>query len=203
MAINGDAAGAVARAAADAGALMVQISTNEVFDGSLDRPYVEEDAPNPINPYGASKLRGEELVSQFAPRHVIVRTAWLYGGSGSFPSKIRAAAERMLAERRPLRVVADEFGNPTHVAWLASAVERLVGREDPAQGVWHLAGIPPVSRHEWAEVVLSDLPVRLEPIESSEYPRASQVPLRAVLDVARAGQLGLLEGADWRLRPAG
>lgn len=203
MAINGDAAGAVARAAADAGAVMVQVSTNEVFDGSLDRPYVEEDPPNPINPYGASKLRGEELVARIAPRHLIVRTAWLYGGSASFPSRIRAAAERMLLEQRPLRVVADEFGNPTHVAWLAAAVERLVRHEAAAQGIWHLAGIPPVSRHGWTEVVVSDLPVRLEPIESSEYPRASRVPLRAVLDVARAGRLGLLDGADWRLRPAG
>lgn len=203
MAINGVAAGAVARAAADAGALIVQVSTNEVFDGSLDRPYVEDDTPNPINPYGASKLRGEELVARVAPLHVIVRTAWLYGGSAGFPSRIRAAADRMLPERRPLRVVADEFGNPTHVAWLATAVERLVRLEDPVHGFWHLAGIPPVSRYEWAEVVVSDLPVRLEPIESSEYPRASRVPLRAVLDVARAGRLGLLEGADWRLRPGG
>jgi len=203
MAINGEAAGAIARAAADAGAVMVQISTNEVFDGSLDRPYAEEDAPNPINPYGASKLRGEELVALTAPRHLIVRTAWLYGGPASFPSKIRAAAARMQLERRPLRVVADEFGNPTHVAWLASAVERLVGRDDAAPGVWHLAGVPPVSRLEWAEAVLGDLAIRLEPIESSEYPRASRVPLRAVLDVSRAGGLGLLAGGDWRLRPAG
>ncbi len=203
MGINGDAAGAVARAAADAGAVMVQISTNEVFDGSLDRPYVEEDSPNPINPYGASKLRGEELVAQVAARHVIVRTAWLFGGAGSFPSRIRAAAERMQLEGRPLRVVADEFGNPTHVEWLASAIERLVDRDDAVQGVWHLAGIPPASRHEWAVAVVNDLPIQVEPIESSEYPRASRVPLHAVLDVARAGGLGLLVGADWRLRPAG
>ena len=203
MAINGVAAGAVARAAAGADALIVQVSTNEVFDGSLDRPYVEEDIPNPINPYGASKLRGEELVARVTPLHLIVRTAWLYGGSAGFPSRIRAAADRMLSERRPLRVVADEFGNPTHAAWLATAIERVVHRDDPVQGVLHLAGIPPVSRHDWAEVVVGDLPVRLEPIASSEYPRASRVPLRAVLDVARADGLGLLEGADWRLRPGG
>lgn len=203
MAINGDGAGAVARAAADAGALIVQVSTNEVFDGSLDRPYVEEDTPNPINPYGASKLRGEELVAGAAPQHLIVRTAWLYGGSAGFPSRIRAAADRMMAERSPLRVVADEFGNPTHVAWLATALEGVLGNDDPVRGVLHLAGVPPVSRYEWAEVVVNDLPVRVEPIESSEYPRASRVPLRAILDVARAGRLDLLEGADWRLRPGG
>jgi dTDP-4-dehydrorhamnose reductase len=198
MRINGDAAGAVARAATEGGALMVQVSTNEVFDGSLDRPYVEDDVPNPINPYGASKLRGEELVAHVAERHLIVRTAWLFGGPRSFPTRIREAADRVLREGQPLRVVADELGNPTHVGWLASAMVRLASRPDGVPGIWHLAGIPPASRYEWAEAVLRDLPVRLEPITSGEYPRASRVPLRAVLDVARAGRLGLLDGADWR-----
>lgn len=203
MQINGDAAGAVARTAAGADALAVQISTNEVFDGELTRPYVEDDTPHPINPYGASKLRAEELVAQSAPRHLIVRTAWLYGGPVSFPTKIRAAAERMLLERRPLRVVADEFGNPTNVAWLAWAVQQLIDRADAVSSVWHLAGVPPASRYEWAQAILDDLPVRLERTKSSEFRRPSRAPLRAVLGVGKAADVGLLEGADWRLRPRG
>ena len=82
MRINGDAAGALAAAAADAGATVVQVSTNEVFDGSLDRPYTETDQPNPINPYGASKLAGELLVAGANPRHLIVRTSWLFSHTG-------------------------------------------------------------------------------------------------------------------------
>jgi dTDP-4-dehydrorhamnose reductase len=198
MAINGDGAGAVARAAADAGAMIVQVSSNEVFDGTLDRPYVETDEPNPINPYGASKLAGERLVAAANPRHLIVRTAWLYGGAVSFPEKIRAAAERALAEGTELRVVDDEWGNPTDVRWLGPAIERLVRIElaDPEPlHAYHLAGWPPTTRYEWARRLLAALPVRLRPISADEYPRASRVPRRAVLDLARAAARGISPAA--------
>ena len=198
LAINGDGAGAVARAAADAGAMIVQVSTNEVFDGTLDRPYVEDDAPNPINPYGASKLAGERLVAAANSRHVVVRTAWLYGGAVSFPEKIRAAAERALAEGTELRIVDDEWGNPTDVRWLGTAIERLVTIEIAAEKplhVYHLAGWPPTTRYEWARRLLVGLPVRLQPISADEYPRASRVPRRAVLDPARAAARGITPAA--------
>ncbi len=125
MRINGEAAGAVAAAGAAAGALSVQISTNEVFDGELDRPYAEDDEPSPINPYGASKLAGERAVATANPRHLIVRTAWLFGPRGTnFVTKILAAAERARAAGEPLRVVDDEWGNPTWTP-LARGSDRL------------------------------------------------------------------------------
>lgn len=199
MRINGESAGRVARAAAVAGALIVQISTNEVFDGTLDRPYTEEDEPRPINPYGASKLAGEVAVAAATQRNLVVRTAWLYGGATSFPVKIRAAADRMLAEGRPLRVVDDEWGNPTAVSWLATATERLVGLEAAigVVGPVHLAGSPPTSRYGWAEELLRDVPVRMARIAAADYPRPSRVPLRAILDLGRATGLGI-EAWGWR-----
>lgn len=200
MLINGEAAGAVARAAAAAGAVIVQISTNEVFDGSSTRPYREDDPPNPGNPYGVSKLAGEQGVVAATPRHLVVRTAWLYGpGERNFPAKIRSVAERMLAEKRPLRVVEDEWGNPTDVRWLGQAVSRLVkwallGRV--AFGFYHLAGQPPTTRLDWARSILRDSPVTIEPMRLEEYRRDSRVPARAVLDVTRAAALGI-EPHDW------
>ncbi len=174
MQINGTAAGAVARAAADAGALAVQISTNEVFDGTSDRAYVEEDLANPINPYGASKLAGERAVAAADARHLIVRTAWLYGpGERNFPGKIRGAAERMVAEGRPLRVVADEWGNPTDVRWLSPAVLDLVGLTIAGAagfGIHHLAGEPATTRFDWAREILRDSPVAIEPTRLEDYP---------------------------------
>ena len=200
--INGEAAGAVARAAASAGAVSVQISSNEVFDGTLERPYTEDDEPHPINPYGVAKLAGERAVAQANPRHLILRTAWLYGpGERNFPGKIRAVADRMLAEGRPLRVVADEWGNPTDVRWLAPAIVRLVqlALAGPvAFGTYHLAGEPATSRLEWARAILSDSPVALEPMRLDEYVRDSVVPARAVLDVSRALAAGIA-GFDWRM----
>ena len=199
--INGAAAGAVARAAADAGALAVQISTNEVFDGQLDRPYTENEVPNPINPYGASKLAGERAVADASPRHLIVRTAWLYGpGERNFPGKIRQVAERMIAEGRPLRVVADEWGNPTDVRWLAPAVRDLVDLARAGSvplGIHHLAGWPATSRFDWATFLLGDLRLAIQPIRLEDYPRDSRVPTRAVLDVSAAAALGIAP-FDWR-----
>lgn len=202
LSVNGTAAGAVARAAASAGALIVQISTNAIFDGRLERPYTEEDEPNPNNPYGASKLAGERAVVVANPRHLVIRTAWLYGpGARNFPGKIRLAAERMLSEGRPLRVVANEWGNPTDVRWLAAAIVRLVELAMTGAvgfGPYNLAGEPATSRFEWARVILGDSPVEIQPMRLDEYVRDSPVPPRAVLDGSRAKAIGI-PTFDWRV----
>ncbi len=206
MRINGDAAGDVAGAAAAAGALIVQISTNEVFDGTLERPYTEDDRPHPLNPYGASKLAGERAVARANPRHLVVRTAWLYGpGERNFPGKIRLAANRVVADGLPLRVVADEWGNPTDVRWLAPAVASLVElalARAAEFGTYHLAGEPATSRFEWARAILRDSPVEIQPMRLDEFRRDSVVPPKAVLDVSRAWALGI-ERFDWRVPLAG
>lgn len=200
MRINGEAAGAVARAAADGGGLIVQVSTNEVFDGTLNRPYTEKDEVNPINPYGASKLAGERLVARSNARHLIVRTAWIFSADSGFPVKIRAAADRMHEAGQPLRVVADEWGNPTSAAWLAQAILSLADLETSttaAAGVYHVAGEPPTTRLSWARHVLDGHPVTIEPITLQDYTRDSRVPPRAVLDMSRVSSYGIAIG-DWR-----
>jgi dTDP-4-dehydrorhamnose reductase len=200
MRINGDAAGAVAAAAARAGALILQISTNEVFDGTLDRPYREDDTPNPINPYGASKLRGEQLVAEANARHLIVRTAWLFGPDGqNFVTKIMAAAIRSHGARLPLRVVNDESGNPTWAPFAAQDVFEL-SRRAPL-GVYHSAGEPPTSRFGWARTFL-DAAVEIQPVSSAEFERASRVPPRAVLSTTKACSLGI-PGREWEAASRG
>ena len=197
LAINGDAAGAVAAAAQRAGALVIQVSTNEVFDGALDRPYTEDDAPNPINPYGASKLAGELSVASANPRNLIVRTAWIFGRDSGFPTRIRAAADRAASARTPLCVVSDEWGNPTPAHWLASAIVRLAALATDQRvrgGAYHAAGQPATSRMAWAQAVLSDHPVSVEPMRLEEYRRDSRVPPRAVLDTSRLVRLGIEPG---------
>jgi dTDP-4-dehydrorhamnose reductase len=200
MAINGHAAGAVAAAADRVGALTVQVSTNEVFDGQLDRAYTEDDTTNPISPYGASKLLGERLVAGASRRHLIVRTAWIFGRDSGFPTRIRAAADRVAAEGKPLRVVADEWGNPTAAEWLASAIVRVVALERAGgapTGVYHAAGDPPTTRLAWAEALLAGHAVSIEPMALADYRRDSTVPPRAVLDTSRLAGLGV-EPGDWR-----
>lgn len=201
--INGRGAGLVADAAARGAALTIQVSTNEVFDGRPGRAYAEDDAPNPLNAYGASKLAGERAVATAGP-HLIARTAWLFDDRRGFPARIAAAAVRARAGGVPLRVVADEFGNPTWVPDAADAIVRLaelrLGHDEPR--VVHVAGEPPVSRFEWARWVLPPgEPPSIEPIASTDYARPSRVPLHAVLATGLARRLGI-PASDWRTHAA-
>lgn len=200
---NGTAVAELARACVRAGTALVLISTNEVFDGerSDGAGYTEDDPPNPINPYGASKLMGErEAMRAFAAAGAetsltIVRTAWLYGPPGNdFPTKILAAA-RKVAPREALKVVADEVGSPTFTLDLAAGIVELI---DGAQtGTYHLANGGRASRLDTARLVLGRcLPdVPLQPISRTAFVRASEPPAWAVLDCARAASQGV------RLRP--
>jgi dTDP-4-dehydrorhamnose reductase len=183
MLLNGVAPGRMAGGAARAGALFVQLSTNEVFDGTASSPYTEDDVPSPANPYGASKLAGEQAVAEAAPRHLIVRTAWLFGPGGTnFVTKILAAADRAVSSGEPLRVVADEWGNPTWTPTLAAAIEGLATR-DVASGILHAVGEPATSRLGWARAVLAAARpgVVVEATTLAHFPRPSMVPLRAIL----------------------
>jgi dTDP-4-dehydrorhamnose reductase len=199
MLINGTAAGAVARTAAEVDALAVQVSTNEVFDGTHRRAYAEDDPPIPINPYAVAKLAGERLTAAAGGRSIVVRTAWVFGPDSGFPTRIRAAADRMLGEGLPLRIVADEWGNPTPASWLADAIVELVGLEarGPLTGIVHAAGRPPATRNEWARHVLADHGVEIQQMALSEFRRDSLVPQHAVLDTGRLERLGIAP-ADWR-----
>ena len=193
MLLNAVAPGRMAGGAARAGALFVQISTNEVFDGSASAPYADDDPPSPINPYGASKLAGERAVADAAPRHLIVRTAWLFGPGGTnFVTKILAAADRAASSGDVLRVVEDEWGNPTWTPTLAAAIQRLATRDSPV-GVVHAVGEPATSRLSWAEVAVAAARpgTKIEPTSLASFVRPSTVPPRAVLlastGVARFG----------------
>jgi dTDP-4-dehydrorhamnose reductase len=183
MLLNGEAPGRLAAGGARSGALFVQISTNEVFDGAADRPYAEGDTANPINPYGASKLAGEKSVAEAAPRHLIVRTAWLFGPGGSnFVTKILAAADRAAQRGEALTVVADECGNPTWTPALADAIAGLA-TSNQSDGIVHLAGQPATSRLEWARVAIEVARpgITVEPITRAAFPRPSNAPARALL----------------------
>lgn len=197
---NGAATAGLAQAAAAGGTRLVLISTNEVFDGERrdNLGYAEDDPTNPINPYGESKLAGENAALDAyaragAPAGVqVVRTAWLFGPPGNdFPTKILAAAGR-LAPGEPLKVVADEIGSPTYTIELASAVVQLLARPI-AGGVVHLANAGSASRLEVAARVLTDAGVTRElvPISRREFARASTAPAWAVLANNRAAEAGV------------
>src|SRR5689334_13543002 len=151
--INADAAGEVAAAALGCGAPIIQISTDYVFDGSAAEAYDETATPNPINVYGMSKLAGEEQVRAANPRHVIVRTAWVYSPFGrNFVRTIMAAAQ----SRDTLTVVDDQRGTPTSALDLAGGVLQMLKRELPLGEIYHLAGQGSTSWCAFAAAIMDE-----------------------------------------------
>ncbi len=183
---NGRATGVLAVACADRGIDLLLVSTNEVFAGdrSDGQPYGPDDATEPGNAYGRSKLHGERAAAEaFARSGVrgvlgIARTAWLFGPPGTdFPHKILAAADVALAMGEPLRLVDDEWGNPTFASDVADAVVELLS-DDAHAGVHHLVNAGIATRADWAADVLARLGVSVaqQRVPASTWTRASVPP---------------------------
>lgn len=180
----------VALACRRSGAVMLHISTNEVFDGTKPSPYLEMDDRHAINPYGISKLAAERYVETLLDRFYIVRPSWFFSpGGNNFPNRIIALAR----ERRALSVVTDEIANPTYAPDLAAALAQLIETEH--FGVYHLVNQGAVSRYEFTVEILrlagmGDITVM--PIVLADYQRLSNPPRNGALaNVAAATSLGI------------
>jgi len=184
LAVNGSGAANVARAAAAAGAWMLHVSTDYVFDGRKREPYVESDSPAPLSAYGRSKLAGERLVAEVSPRHTIVRSSWLFGTGGPcFPATIL----RLAGERAELTVVEDQRGCPTFTGHLASALVTLLGGELP-RGIVHVAGAGSCSWFQLAQEIVARarLSCDVKPGRTDDLRRPAARPAYCVLASERA-----------------
>jgi dTDP-4-dehydrorhamnose reductase len=179
----------IALACGRCGAAMVHVSTNDVFDGRLGRPYYEWDPPSPRSTYARSKAAAEFYVRTLLTRFYIVRTAWLYARGGSnFVTKILAAADKHGA----LRVVTDEVSAPTYAPDLAEAIGRLV--QTGHYGIYHFTNAGTCSRFDWATKALElsgrgDVPVKA--ITTAEWPRSAEPPLYAPIVNFAGAALGI------------
>lgn len=191
FALNRDGARMLAEAANRRGSAIIHVSTDYVFDGSKPTPYVEEDPTGPLNVYGRSKLAGEAAVRAANPRHAIIRTSWVHSSSGTnfVRTMLRAAGDRKM-----LRVVDDQIGNPTYAPHLASAIldvaRRITGAAADA-GVWgtyHAAGTGSVTwcglaREVFRLSALSGGPTAtVEAITTADYPTPARRPANSQLD---------------------
>jgi dTDP-4-dehydrorhamnose reductase len=185
-AVNAAAVGHLAHACNRIGAVLVQISTDYVFDGQTTRPYRENDPVSPASAYGRTKLLGE-AEARNAGRHLIIRTAWLYGHGGRhFVGAIKDQIESGATE---LRVVADQHGSPTFCDDLAAAILDLVGVG--ATGILHAVNSGITTWHGFAVEIarLMDTPVRIIPVCTKEFPRPAPRPAFSALDTSRLKQL--------------
>ncbi len=192
--VNGPGAGNVARAAADAGAWTIHVSSDYVFDGSAREPYLETSPTGPVSAYGRSKLAGELAVVEAAPgASTIVRSSWLFGVSGPcFPATIR----RLAAERDTLRVVCDQIGCPTFTGHLARALVSLA--EARPAGILHVAAAGECSWFQFARAIVSatGLSCEVTPCSSEEYPLPAPRPAYSVMRSERGAEAPELP--DWR-----
>ncbi len=198
-AVNATGAGILARAAARIGVPLVHLSTDYVFDGvapleadGRPRPYVESDPTGPRSVYGATKLDGEQQVLAASPRHMVVRTAWLYGVAG--PNFVETML-RLAGEREAVRVVDDQIGSPTWSGHLAPAMLGLLERE--VSGLVHLTGAGEVSWNGFAKEIFrqAEVECRVEPATSEQMARPAPRPAWSALQSERDDVLGM---PDWR-----
>jgi len=181
-AVNARGVAVLAEEAKRARALLIHYSTDYVFDGVQDPPYVEEDEPNPLNVYGLSKLAGERAIRQIDCAHLILRTSWVYAERGR---NFFLTMRRLLAEKRELRIVSDQIGAPTFAGALAAATATLLDDHGATalgerRGVYHMTASGSTSWHGFAAAIARlegvDPLARVVPIPSEAYATAARRP---------------------------
>lgn len=195
FAVNRDGARHLAEAAEAAGAAMLHISTDYVFDGAGGAPYDEAAPTAPQNIYGASKLAGEQAVLAACRRAVVMRTSWVFGAHGQNFVKTML---RLGRERDSLGIVADQYGAPTAAADIAAALITIVRRHTPEQlaeraGIYHYCGSPYASWFEFAETIFAEAAAQgvlakipaVKPIATADYPTPAKRPADSRLDCGK------------------
>jgi len=193
--VNAEAVGRLGALAQNRDKWILHISTDYVFDGCSDKPYVETDHASPINTYGKTKLQGEQLLAQSGCRHCIMRMQWMYGSAGdNFVAKLLRRAKA----GQQIRAVDDQIGSPTATTEVARAICELL-RKEP-EGTFHFASAGYVSRHEIAKFVFDKLSMNVDPVacKTSDFPSPAKRPLSSRFDCSKIA--ALLDGAiePWR-----
>ena len=199
-AVNGEGVRLLARAADEAGTLLVHLSTDFVFDGTKREPYEVTDAVGPHSAYGRSKLLGERHALT-ARRHLLVRTSWLFGLHG--PNFVEAIRNQVTKGNRELRVVNDQRGRPTYTPHLARAIVRAsrLAHADPENaGIIHYADRPACSWFDFATAIIEELgpgDVTVSPVSTASVPRPAPRPPYSVLSTERYEKITGTTPDEW------
>ncbi|WP_434341584.1 dTDP-4-dehydrorhamnose reductase [Motilimonas cestriensis] len=207
--INRDGPMYLAQAANKVGAAILHISTDYVFSGDKESAYLETDAPDPQGVYGQSKLAGELVVAESCPRHIILRTAWVFSEHGNNFVKTML---RLGAEREELGIVGDQFGGPTYAGDIAAALitiaDKIYTEKECLWGTYHFSGVPHVSWFEFAEAifeqaqkqgVLKATP-RLKSITTQDYPTPAKRPANSKLECRQIKESFCIIESNWLLQ---
>jgi dTDP-4-dehydrorhamnose reductase len=204
--INATLPGVLAEEAKKLGALLVHYSTDYVFDGTKQSPYVETDPTNPLGTYGASKLAGEQAVQSAGADYLIFRLCWVYGARGQ---NFMLTMQRLAREREKLRVVRDQFGCPTWSRLIAEATAQAIKQvlvnpdQSTYSGTYHLAANGLTSWHGFASCIIELMPEaerkcrEVEAITTAEYPTPAKRPAYSVLNCDKLEQTFGLRLPGW------
>ncbi|MVU82026.1 dTDP-4-dehydrorhamnose reductase [Nocardia sp. ET3-3] len=198
FAINATGPGVLARVCAEAGARLVHVSTDYVFPGTASQPYEPDDPTGPSTVYGRSKLAGEQAVLEFAPDAHIVRTAWVYTGTGA---DFVATMRRLERERDTITVVNDQIGSPTYAPDLAAGLLELAAKP-AAPRILHATNAGQASWFDLAQAVFTGLgadPARVRPCGTEDFPRPAPRPAYSVLSGNSWAAAGLSPLRHWKL----
>ncbi len=198
--VNCDAPQAMARSCEEAGAALIHLSTDYVFDGLKTSPYLENDPMAPLSVYGRSKAEGEVAIREALRRHIIVRTSWVFAAHGA--NFVRTVL-RLADERPELRIVCDQTGAPTAAGDIALAITSIVqslAEDKPAWGTFHFSSGKSTSWYEFARAIvgLAGKSARVVPIATDEYKTAARRPQHSVLDCSRLTRHYGIAQPTWR-----
>ena len=194
--VNADGTENLAEACAENNAQFIHVSTDYVFDGENNLAYTEEDFTNPLGVYGASKLAGDELALEVNPCSVILRTSWVYS---EFGKNFVKTMLNLFATKEELSIVADQFGQPTNANDLAEAIMKIIKSEKVTPGIFNFSNLGRISWFDFAEKIaeLSDAKIKLNAIETSQYPTPAKRPKNSVLDLDKISKTYAVQLKPW------
>ncbi|MBK7434479.1 MAG: dTDP-4-dehydrorhamnose reductase [Chitinophagaceae bacterium] len=200
FAVNAEAAGNLASACRENNSLLIQISTDYVFDGIASPPYREDHPVSPLNVYGASKLKGEQLALQNNPATILIRTSWVYSSHGHNFVKTML---RLMNEKDSINVVDDQWGSPTYAADLATSILQIIGRRSalPQENpVYHYCNNGFTNWFEFTKAIkeFTGSSCKINPIPTSAYPTAAKRPAYSVLNTDKISKTFQLEIPSWQ-----
>lgn len=194
--VNADGTENLAEACAENNAQFIHVSTDYVFDGENNLAYTEEDFTNPLGVYGASKLAGDELALEVNPCSVILRTSWVYS---EFGKNFVKTMLNLFATKEELNIVADQFGQPTNANDLAEAIMKIIKSEKITPGIFNFSNLGRISWFDFAKKIaeLSDAKIKLNAIETSQYPTPAKRPKNSVLDLDKISKTYGIQLKPW------
>ncbi|HEY4876630.1 MAG TPA: dTDP-4-dehydrorhamnose reductase, partial [Puia sp.] len=195
--INAEAVGIIATACKQSNTKLIHLSTDYVFDGNSSTPLTEEDAVSPINIYGESKLKGEELAFKNNNQTIIIRTSWVYS---EFGNNFVKTMMRLMKEKDSINVINDQIGSPTYAADLTNAILKIISSEKFVPGIYNYSNDGRISWYEFATAIkeLIGSSCKINPIPTTHYPTPAKRPHFSLLDKKKIKETYNVEIIDWK-----